>query len=157
MRPRISVRRSVRPSIRMSVCPLPFLKNRQKALITAWKHCYCIPNHYGRIYLPARACCLSQKLGNAMMLLAMKIRPVFNLVGTTMHAHVSTVSKMRWIDEYDSALLVCLLGYYLLMYRVSKKNCSIQVKKKWKRKWRLPSRELKIWYMCNNVLVFLFT
>ena len=44
------------PSVRPSVCPLPLLKNCRKALKIAYKHCSCIRNHYGRIYLPARAC-----------------------------------------------------------------------------------------------------
>ena len=39
----------------------------------------------------------------------------------------------------------------------SKKKYSIKVKKKCTKKWRWPSRELKIWYMYNNIIVFLFT
>ena len=36
------------------------------------------------------------------------------------------------------------------------KKCSIKVKKKCTKKWRWPCRELKTWYMWNNIMVFLF-
>ena len=36
------------------------------------------------------------------------------------------------------------------------KKCSIKVKEKCTKKWRWPCRKLKIWYMWNNIMVFLF-
>ena len=37
-----------------------------------------------------------------------------------------------------------------------KKKYSIKLKKKCTKKWRSPTRELKTWYVCNNIIVFLF-
>ena len=37
------------------------------------------------------------------------------------------------------------------------KKYSIKVRKKCTKKWRWPSRELKTWYMYNNIMGFLFT
>ena len=37
-----------------------------------------------------------------------------------------------------------------------KKSCSIKVEKKCNEKWRWPSRELKTWYMWNNITVSIF-
>ena len=53
---------STRGSVRLSVCPYVRMsvtipeKKRRKPLKTAYYHCDCIQNHYGRVYLPARAC-----------------------------------------------------------------------------------------------------
>ena len=37
-----------------------------------------------------------------------------------------------------------------------KKKLTIKVKKKCTEEWRLPRKELKIWYMCNNIMVNIF-
>ena len=52
------VRMSVRMAVRMSVCPLTIMRYHRKRLKIARKQCDCILIHYGRIYLPARACYL---------------------------------------------------------------------------------------------------
>ena len=40
----------------MFVRPLTIMRDRRKPLNMTQKHCGCIQIHYGRIYLPARAC-----------------------------------------------------------------------------------------------------
>ena len=78
----------------------------------------------------------------------------------------------RIIDIIEFALLLNLLIRkkfpssaqmkfpWLTMGRIyigcPKKNCPIKLKKKCSKKWRWPRRKLKIWYMCNNIMVFLF-
>ena len=38
-----------------------------------------------------------------------------------------------------------------------KKKLTINVKKKYTKKWRWPHRELKIWHMCNHIIVNILT
>ena len=69
MRPRISIRGFVRPSVR----PLPFMKNHRKGPNTSEKHCGCILNYNGPIYLPARACFKHTSQATSLILTVSKI------------------------------------------------------------------------------------
>ena len=56
-------------------------------------------------------------------------------------------------------MFFCFSNFGLFLYYIGcpKKRCSIKVKEKCTKKWRWPSRELKTWYMQNNIMVFRFT
>ena len=49
-----------------------------------------------------------------------------------------------------------IIIYHWLFIGCPKKKYSIKLKKKCTKKWRSPTRELKTWYVCNNIIVFLF-
>ena len=55
MRPRISIRGCVHPSVSPYVRPLALKQNRRKPPEITEKHGGCILIHLGRIYLPTRA------------------------------------------------------------------------------------------------------
>ena len=81
-----------------------------------------------------------------------KLTIIINLNSITMEFSVSVafflIASVRvcklsfmWFDNY--------IGWSIKKY-------SIKVNKKCSKKWRWHSRELKIWYTCNNIMVFLF-
>ena len=65
----------------------------------------------------------------------------------------------RWtniLSHWKARAHLEMMQYYF-WYRVVNKKCSIKVMKKCTKNWRWPCRELKTWYMWNNITVFLFT
>ena len=63
---------------------------------------------------------------------------------------MAQIRHTQWIcPRYYLWLALCCIG-------CPKKKYSIKLKKKCTKKWRSPTRELKTWYVCNNIIVFLF-
>ena len=73
----------------------------------------------------------------------------------------STACLVVLISLVYPAALTCLLVHSLIPEFVESigsflKRFSINVKKKWKKKWRWPSRKMKHWYKYNINIVFIF-
>ena len=60
------------------------------------------------------------------------------------------ISTNNMVQECNCCCCCSYIGW-------SKKKCSIKVNKKCTKNWRWPCRELKTWYMGDNIMVFLFT